>query len=141
MQLAAQVQNEDPSRRNVKVFVQRDYSRGTACRFQTKFPPELEGKLERSQFEHTVNHINGIFDNAERVGPRTYLEGCLGCATAYLIFLCIQTQYNKCLKRLAEYINEQNQNVFVPRGLMITNPMDRGLRVIEIVILNPTDQR
>ena len=36
----------------------------------------------------------------------------------------------QCLKRLAEYINEQNQSVFVPRGLMITNPMDRGLRVV-----------
>lgn len=137
----AQVQNDDASRRNVKVFVQRDYSRGTACRFQTKFPPELEGKLERSQFEQTVNHINGIFDEAERVGARTYLEGCLGCITAYLIFMCIQTQYNKCLKRLAEYVNEQNQCVFVPRGLMIVNPMERGLRVIEIVIVNSTDQR
>ncbi|CAH3175419.1 unnamed protein product [Porites lobata] len=126
----AQVQNDDASRRNVKVFVQRDYSRGTACRFQTKFPPELEGKLERSQFEQTVNHINGIFDEAERVGARTYLEGFLGCITAYLIFTCIQTQYNKCLKRLAEYVNEQNQSVFVPRGLMIVNPMERGLRVV-----------
>lgn len=36
----------------------------------------------------------------------------------------------QCLKRLAEYINEQNQSVFVPRGLMVTNPMDRGLRVV-----------
>lgn len=43
--LSLQVQNDDASRRNVKVFVQRDYSRGTACRFQTKFPPELEGKV------------------------------------------------------------------------------------------------
>ena len=52
-------------------------------------------QLERSQFEQTVNHINGIFDEAERVGARTYLEGFLGCITAYLIFMCIQTQYNK----------------------------------------------
>ena len=52
-------------------------------------------QVERSQFEQTVNHINGIFDEAERVGARTYLEGCLGCITAYLIFMCIPTQYNK----------------------------------------------
>lgn len=138
---AAQIQTDDASRRNAKVFVERDYSRGTSCRFQTNFPPELDGKIEQSQFEQTVNHINGIFDEAERVGPRTYLEGCMGCVTAYLIFLCIHTKYNKCLKRLAEYINEQNQNVFIPRGLMITNPMDRGLRVIEIVIVNQGEQR
>ena len=36
----------------------------------------------------------------------------------------------QCLKRLAEYVNEQNQSVFVPRGLMIVNPMERGLRVV-----------
>lgn len=40
----------------------------------------------------------------------------------------------QCLKRLAEYINEQNQSIFVPRGLMITNPMDRGLRVVSFKV-------
>jgi len=28
-----------------KIFLQRDYSDGTAVRFQTKFPQELEGKV------------------------------------------------------------------------------------------------
>ena len=42
--------------------------------------------------------------------------------------------YLQCLKSLAEYINEQNQSVFVPRGLMITNPMDRGLRVVSFTL-------
>ena len=66
-------------------------------------------KLERSQFEQTVNHINGIFDEAERVGPRTYLEGCLGCVTAYLIFMCMQTQYNKV--RLTEMYLKLEQHI------------------------------
>ena len=44
-QNVCQVSTDDPSKRNVKVFIQRDYSRGTACRFQNKFPPELEGKV------------------------------------------------------------------------------------------------
>ena len=30
---------------NKKVFIQRDYADGTAVQFQTKFPPELEGKV------------------------------------------------------------------------------------------------
>lgn len=29
----------------LKVFIQRDYSEGTSVKFQTKFPPELEGKV------------------------------------------------------------------------------------------------
>lgn len=36
----------------------------------------------------------------------------------------------QCLKRLENYIVEQNQNVFVPRGLMMTNPTERGFRVV-----------
>lgn len=28
-----------------KVFVQRDYSSGTRCQFQTKFPAELETRV------------------------------------------------------------------------------------------------
>lgn len=28
-----------------KVFIQRDYSGGTRCQFQSKFPPELENRV------------------------------------------------------------------------------------------------
>lgn len=30
-----------------KVFIQRDYSSGTRCQFQTKFPAELENRVRR----------------------------------------------------------------------------------------------
>lgn len=29
----------------LKVFIQRDYSDGTGVKFQTRFPPELEGRV------------------------------------------------------------------------------------------------
>lgn len=29
----------------MKVFIQRDYSEGTSVKFQTRFPPELEGRV------------------------------------------------------------------------------------------------
>lgn len=29
----------------LKVFIQRDYSEGTMVKFQTRFPPELEGRV------------------------------------------------------------------------------------------------
>ena len=34
-----------PPQHCAKVFIQRDYSEGTAVRFQNKFPSELEGKV------------------------------------------------------------------------------------------------
>ncbi|XP_046668110.1 golgin subfamily A member 7 isoform X1 [Homalodisca vitripennis] len=69
----------------MKVFVQRDYSDGTTVRFQTHFPSELEGKLDRASFENTVSQLNTYFAEAEKGSCSTYCEGCLACLTAYLV--------------------------------------------------------
>jgi hypothetical protein len=33
------------SEQSIKLFIQRDYSEGTAVKFLERFPPELEGKV------------------------------------------------------------------------------------------------
>ncbi len=38
-----------------KVFIQRDYSEGTTCKFQTKFPSELESRV--TIHTHTQPHV------------------------------------------------------------------------------------
>ncbi|MGH0179849.1 UNVERIFIED_CONTAM: hypothetical protein FKN15_002623, partial [Acipenser sinensis] len=78
-----------------KVFVQRDYSTGTTCQFQMKFLPELENRIDRQQFEETVRTLNNLYAEAEKIGGKSYLEGCLACLTAYTIFLCMETHYEK----------------------------------------------
>ncbi|OBS65149.1 hypothetical protein A6R68_06309 [Neotoma lepida] len=113
-----------------KVFIQRDYSDGTICQFQTKFPPELDSRIERQIFEETVKTLNGFYAEAEKIGGSSYLEGCLACATAYFIFLCMETHYEKVLKKISRYIQEQNEKVFAPRGLLLTDPVERGMRVV-----------
>nr|XP_020448282.1 golgin subfamily A member 7-like [Monopterus albus] len=117
-----------------KVFLQRDYSSGTICKFQTKFPSELESKLDKQQFEETIQTLNNLYAEAEKVGGKSYLEGCLACLTAYTIFLCMETQYEKVLKKIARYIKDQNEKIYAPRGLLLTDPIERGLRVVEITI-------
>ncbi|RZF46469.1 hypothetical protein LSTR_LSTR014235 [Laodelphax striatellus] len=120
----------------MKVFVQRDYSDGTTVRFQTLFPSELEGKLDKGAFLYTVNQLNANFAEAEKGSCSTYCEGCLACITAYLMYICSETHYEKCLRKVAKFVAEQNERVYMPRGLLLTNPVDRGLRVIEISILD-----
>ncbi|XP_029012819.1 golgin A7 family, member Ba [Betta splendens] len=117
-----------------KVFIQRDYSEGTTCKFQLKFPSELDSRIERTLFEDTVKTLNNYYAEAEKIGGQSYLEGCLACATAYLIFFCMETRYEKVLKKIAKYIQEQNEKIYAPRGLLITDPIERGMRVIEISI-------
>ena len=86
-----------------KVFIQRDYSSGTRCQFQTKFPAELENRIDRQQFEETVRTLNNLYAEAEKLGGQSYLEGCLACLTAYTIFLCMETHYEKVLKKVSKY--------------------------------------
>ena len=38
------------------------------------------------------------------------------------------------MKRVSAFIDEQNETVWRPRGMMITDPISRGFRVIEITI-------
>ncbi|XP_061645572.1 golgin subfamily A member 7B-like isoform X2 [Phyllopteryx taeniolatus] len=118
----------------MKVFVQRDYSEGTVCRFQTKFPPELDNRIERNLLEETVKTLNSYYVEAEKIGGQSYLEGCLACATAYVIFLCMETRYEKVLRKITSYIQDQNEKIYAPRGLLITDPIERGMRVLEISV-------
>ncbi|XP_051778912.1 golgin subfamily A member 7B isoform X3 [Erpetoichthys calabaricus] len=90
-----------------KVFIQRDYSEGTVCQFQTKFPAELDSRIERQLFEDTVKTLNGFYTEAEKIGGQSYLEGCLACTTAYIIFLCMETRYEK-----TSFIQEQDALLF-----------------------------
>lgn len=129
------------SRTPHKVFIQRDYSEGTSVKFQTKFPQELEGLIERHVFDQTVATINSIYSDAEKMNGKTFCEGFTSCLTAYLLYLCMETHYEKYLKQAAAYIDEQNETVYVPRGLLITDPIERGLRVIEITILSEQSAR
>lgn len=118
-----------------KVFVQRDYSEGTNVKFQTRFPPELQDKIDREQFEYTVKMLNSMYAEAEKANCGTFCEGIMACMTAYLIYFCSETHYEKCLKKVARFIVEQNEQVWTAKGLLITDPVERGLRVIEITIL------
>ena len=49
--------------------------------------------------------------------------------------------YEKCLKKVARFVVEQNEQVWTKRGLLITDPIERGLRVIEISILTEPAQQ
>ena len=127
-------------------------------------PVSLSLQIERQLFEETVKTLNSFYAEAEKIGGSSYLEGCLACATAYFIFLCMETHYEKVaipprphissplglwclslslslngplssqvLKKISRYIQEQNEKVFAPRGLLLTDPVERGMRVVSFL--------
>lgn len=40
------------------------------------------------------------------------------------------------LKKISMYIQEQNENIYAPRGLLITDPIERGMRVVSFTYLS-----
>lgn len=54
-------------------------------------------QIERTLFEDTVKTLNNYYAEAEKISGQSYLEGCLACVSAYVIFLCMETQYEKVL--------------------------------------------
>lgn len=48
--------------------------------------------------------LNSYYVEAEKIGGQSYLEGCLACATAYIVFLCMETRYEKVRKQHAKHV-------------------------------------
>ena len=48
--------------------------------------------------------------------------------------LLIVLLYLQCLRKVAKFVVEQNERVYAPRGLLITDPTERGLRVVSFIL-------
>ena len=40
----------------------------------------------------------------------------MACLTAYIIYFCAETHYEKCLKKVARFVVEQNEQVRLIRA-------------------------
>ncbi|KAK6747062.1 hypothetical protein RB195_000353 [Necator americanus] len=113
-----------------------DYAHGLNVHFETQFPLILRGKISERTWETTIDTINSIFAEAEKVCFATILETILGCVTCYCSRLVAETIYQKKMTKLNEFLDRENQGTYNPAGLHILSPMERGLRTIEIWILS-----
>ncbi|KFO36427.1 Golgin subfamily A member 7 [Fukomys damarensis] len=66
------------------------------------FHHPIKSPIDRQQFEETVRTLNNLYAEAEKLGGQSYLEGCLACLTAYTIFLCMETHYEKAVAALGK---------------------------------------
>lgn len=44
------------------------------------------------------------------------------------VYVCVQV-----LRKIARYIKDQNEKIYAPRGLLLTDPIERGLRVVSFL--------
>ena len=90
---------------------------------QTRFPAELEGRISEEQFLFTVNMMNKMYAEAEKANCSTFCEGCMACLSAYVIYFCSETHYEKCLRKVARFVVDQvcNEHTGFPLGLDVSS--------------------
>ena len=72
-----------------KVFIQRDFSEGSWVRFATRFPVELEGKMDRQLSDYTNIKPNHWYAGVEKGSCSTYCEGYMDFLT---VKMCLSIQ-------------------------------------------------
>lgn len=97
--------------------------------------------MDENTWYHTVDNINVMFKRAGQVNTASVGETLLSFFSCYLVRLCVRTRYEKQLALIREFIDDQNKRVYVPAGLCLTDPMERGLRVLEITLLGSRTSR
>eukprot|EP00049_Salpingoeca_infusionum_P024177 m.15066 g.15066 ORF g.15066 m.15066 type:complete len:136 (+) comp6502_c0_seq2:331-738(+) len=115
-------------------YVNRNYDAGTTPQFYTDLPAELEGRVTAEQFATVVDEINSIFVEAETLTAGLCCLNFASCLTGYLLNLCIENPYEKHMRRLAQVLESHNNSLFHPNGIHVINPMERGLRILEVQI-------
>uniref|UniRef100_A0A915DFF8 Ras modification protein ERF4 n=1 Tax=Ditylenchus dipsaci TaxID=166011 RepID=A0A915DFF8_9BILA len=119
-----------------KFYVQRDYGQGLAVCFSTDFPEDLNGKVDKDIWVDFIKQLNGIYAEAEECSTASAAESLLGFLTCYLSRLCVKPIWTNKLEEAVDLINETNDLRFIKCGVYVCNPIDKGLRVIEVVLLN-----
>ena len=52
-------------------------------------------KVDETTYRTTIEHINGLFDEAESIGCCNAMEGCLACLTGFATHYCFKTHYER----------------------------------------------
>jgi len=121
-----------------EIIIERDYSFGTMTRFDKTFPPQLASRIPQEDFEQTIDHINELFEEAEKMTCASCFESFCGCATFFTLYLCFEGRYSKVLKKLDTFLESENDSVYKREGLMWLNPLSNGFLYLQLVDLGKT---
>ena len=118
------------------LLIDRDYRQPYAIRFSTTFPAILRGRVSEDTFEYTISQINCMFEGAEKYSCKTCTQALLGYFTVGFIYNFWDSKYERCIKQVSTFVEEQNTRVYAPLGISIKDPALKALRNLEIKIIN-----
>ncbi|CDS05089.1 hypothetical protein LRAMOSA07618 [Lichtheimia ramosa] len=117
------------------IRVERDYSRGDGItQFSTAYPPQLAGKITIEQFQHTIQSINKLLMDAERVSWLTVFDNIMEILTIYTWPILFSNHYQRCIRRVLQFIESENENLYHQHGLSISNPVRFAFLFLEFKV-------
>jgi len=118
-----------------KIVIARDWSLGIGIRYEEKFPDQLRGIVTEEEWRHTISSLNTNFAEAETANVDTFLEGCLGLLTCFSVWLCMESQYEKFLHAIDNFLENENNSVYNSKGFAFINPKKNGYLYVSFLIL------
>eukprot|EP00039_Didymoeca_costata_P023554 m.7478 g.7478 ORF g.7478 m.7478 type:complete len:185 (-) comp3720_c0_seq2:101-655(-) len=124
----------DSSENVSRAFVTRTYER-PYVQFSTDLPALLAGKIVPHDFKSVIARINTYFEAAESFTSEVGWTNLSWCLCGYFCALFYRSKYEMCMAQMSDFVEERNKKLFQPAGMKLINPLQRGLRIIEIEIL------
>ncbi|KAF9094705.1 hypothetical protein BGX23_001710 [Mortierella sp. AD031] len=114
------------------VRIDRDHNIGDeATRFECEqFPEEFLGRVTRVEFKGTVEGINRCMEVAEETLWNCF-DTLLDCLSAYTAKHCCGTHYQRSIRKMEAFIQEENRRVYHPARMHLRDPQKVGMIYLE----------
>ncbi|ODO00613.1 hypothetical protein L198_02933 [Cryptococcus wingfieldii CBS 7118] len=113
------------------VRIERDWTDGEVCQFETVFPIELDNRISPQALSSFINTLNAQLQEAYKPWPNA-LDNVIGIASLWTSLWWRQSHFEKVLQALEKYIENVNHDTFNPAGLNVLSPRDVALQFLEI---------
>eukprot|EP01088_Endostelium_zonatum_P017716 TRINITY_DN5366_c0_g1_i1.p1 TRINITY_DN5366_c0_g1~~TRINITY_DN5366_c0_g1_i1.p1 ORF type:complete len:148 (+),score=21.76 TRINITY_DN5366_c0_g1_i1:41-484(+) len=117
-----------------EVRIDRDYSTGIIPKFDETFPPALAERITEGEYMKTITAINRYLYDAEKLSFLSILQSCIGCATFFTYYLVFNGRSRNNMKKLDEFLESENKNVYHNKGVIWLNPLPNGLLYMQILV-------
>ncbi|KAF9920994.1 hypothetical protein FBU30_009031 [Linnemannia zychae] len=114
------------------VRIDRDHNIGDeATRFECEqFPEEFLGRITRAEFKGSVEGINRCMEVAEESLWNCF-DTILDCLSAYTAKHCCGTHYQRSIRKMEAFIEEENKRVYHPAQMHLRDPQKVGMIYLE----------
>ncbi|RKP40257.1 Golgin subfamily A member 7/ERF4 [Dimargaris cristalligena] len=116
--------------------IPRDCSHGEIKQFALEYPAPFEGSIDIQEFRQYIRRLNSLLAEAEAPLRRHAIDHILAFLTLNLSSLIIPTYYDRAMKKVFRFINEQNESLFIPNGYRVTDPRKTAFLFLEVVPLS-----